>query len=71
MRVIEQTREEREAMYMKMTKKKLIQMLMSNQDAITDLINRRSPRWQDRAGAEIGEGELSKVLQKMVGLVGN
>jgi arsenate reductase-like glutaredoxin family protein len=54
MRVIEQTREEREAMYMKMTKKKLIQMLMNNQDAITDLIHTRSTRWQERTGAELG-----------------
>jgi len=54
MRVIEQTREEREAMYMKMTKKKLIQMLMNNQDAIADLIHKRSTRWQERTGAELG-----------------
>jgi len=67
--VTEQTREEREVMYMKMTKKKLIQMLMHNQDAITNLfdllqdkldedflnlIHRQSTRWQDRAGAGLG-----------------
>jgi len=57
MRVVEQTREEREAIYLKMTKKKLVEMLMNNQDAITNLIQRKygqSTRWQDRAGAGLG-----------------
>jgi len=63
--MIEQTREEREAAYMRMTKKKLIQMLMNNQDAITDLIHRRSPRWQGRAEAgldrQLGHNENNLV----------
>jgi len=63
--MIEQTREEREVTYMRMTKKKLIQMLMNNQDAITDLIHRRSPRWRGRPEAgldkQLGHNENNLV----------
>ena len=72
MPMIEQTREEREVMYMKVAKKELVEMLMHTQDALTNLldllqdkldedflslIHRQPPRWQDRAGAELG-GQL-------------
>jgi len=39
MRVMEQTKEERRKMYMKLTKKELVEMLMTNQDFLEELRN--------------------------------
>jgi len=39
MHVIEQTKEERRKMYMKLTKKELVEMLMANQDFLEELRN--------------------------------
>ena len=43
LQIIQQTREERIAMYMKMTKREIVEMLLNNQDAVSIFQQGQSP----------------------------
>ena len=45
MHVIEQTRDEKIAMYMKLTKRELAEMLASTNEAISSLAKEKTTRW--------------------------